>query len=108
MKILSILIGLLVTASAYAFPMRFDWDAVTTMNDGTPAIGVAYRVYRRNANPPTATWFFITQTILTHYAASQLQFGQFVYRVTAVSQGKESAPSVEDKVAIELNAKEIQ
>lgn len=108
MKILSVLVGLFICSEAFAFPMRLDWDAVTTMTDGSPTTAVAYRVYRRNAFPDTATWYFLTQTILTHYSASQLQFGQFIYRVTAVSQGQESDPSAELKIAIELDAKEVQ
>lgn len=96
-------------AAAYAFPMRLDWEAVTTMEDGSHITApVKYRVYRRNAVPSTATWFYVTQTYLTHYTATQLIFGQFVYRVTAVVSDQESDPSNELKIAVELDAKEVQ
>lgn len=109
MKLFILVIGLFLAQTVYAFPMRLDWDAVTTMADGTPAVGIKYKVYRRNRFPSTATWYFVTQTIYTHYSASQLQFGQFVYRVTAVSSsGTESDPSNELPIAIELDAKEVQ
>lgn len=108
MKLLLGILIFFISTGAWAFPLRFDWDAVTTMEDGTPITAVAYRVYKRNAYPETSTWFYVSQTIYTHYSASQLQFGKFVYRVTAVHEGVESNPSNEVKIAIELNAKEVQ
>lgn len=95
-----------IATSAHAFPMRLEWDAVTTMTDGTPAKDVRYRLYRRNKIPATAPWFKVVETYNTYYTAQILQFGSFVYRVTAFNAAGESAPSNELPIRVELCARE--
>lgn len=97
---------LLLSSSAYAFPMRLEWDATTTMTDGSPATSIKYRLYRRNAVPSTAKWFKVVETFNTYYTAQVLQYGKFIYRVTAFNDKGESVPSNELPIAIELCARE--
>lgn len=95
-----------VATSAHAFPMKLEWDPVTKMTDGSPALNVRYRLYRRNKVPNNSQWFRVTETYNTFYTAQILQFGSFVYRVTAFNTSGESVPSNELPIRVELCAKE--
>lgn len=106
MKLILFLAALLFAIDSSAFPMRLEWDGVTQMTDGTPAKDIKYRLYRRNKVPASAQWFKVTETYNTYYTAQILQFGSFVYRVTAFNQIGESAPSNELPIRVELYAKE--
>lgn len=106
MKLILFLAALLFAIDSSAFPMRLEWDAVTQMVDGTPAKDIKYRLYRRNKVPASAQWFKVTETFNTHYSAQILQFGSFIYRVTAFNSVGESAPSNELPIRVELCARE--
>ena len=105
MKLLFVAL-LFIGTTAHAFPMRLEWDATTTMTDGSPAKNIKYRLYRRNAVPSTAKWFKVVETFNTYYTAQVLQYGKFIYRVTAFNDKGESVPSIELPIAIELCARE--
>lgn len=98
------LLALLLSASiAHAFPMRLEWDAPANAVEVGP---VKYRLYRRNTIPANSKWFKVTETYNTYYTAQILQFGRFVYRVTAFNSKGESDPSNELPIRVELCARE--
>ena len=93
-----------VAINAHAFPMRLEWDAPE--NAQSVPGPVKYRLYRRNKVPSNSQWFKVTETFNLYYTAQILQFGSFVYRVTAFNSEGESAPSNELPIRVELCARE--
>lgn len=104
MKVFLVVILFLLTINANAFPMKLEWDAPE--NAQSVPGPIKYRLYRRNKIPATAPWFKVVETYNLYYTAQILQFGSFIYRVTAFNSEGESAPSNELPIRVELCARE--
>lgn len=105
-----LLVLFLLPFTTLAEPYSVEWDPVTQYNDNTdiPAgVLVKYNVYRKTR---TGEYSKLTSTILTHYTQQIVQWGHFVYRVTAIVPDRpeiaESDPSNEHAVFFDIRGKE--
>lgn len=99
-----ILVLLFWSSTVFAAPMTLEWDAVTTMTDGSPSGAVIYRLYYRS---PTGPYLFLASKITTSYTWKVPQVGEWFLAVRAINKSGESGNSNEVHVIVDPCWQEI-
>lgn len=92
------LAGLIFASNAFARPLELIWDKVTTLEDGSPAVNVRYRIYKKTT---LEDFKFVFETSNSRWTWLVPSLGHYVFRVRATSAAGEGEASNELKIFIE-------